>query len=409
MRKKSLSVLFFLIWAVQVFAQSSAEPIDFIYRYNAGDMYRILSNVESNIYINNRLSFRSEIVNRIGVEILNVQGERAGHSAVFQSAERTYPIGGSARPVPASHFTWSRDYNSEFTQDSLGYIEIEDRYFMPMVRNMPVFPGRTLNIGDSWTAEAIVVHDFRDSFGIEEPYRIPFTANYRYLGQRNWNGIPYPAFSIIYSIAFEPAPVRGRVYPLRYEANHNQLVYWNPQMGQVIAYEETFTTIITLSDGDVFEYRGSARAEIIESPPMDREEIVREIAEELEALDGVTVRVSDEGVVISLEDIQFAPDSALLLASEREKLSIIAEILSRYSGRDILVEGHTALAGTAQGRMQLSLERAEAVAAYLIGLGARRQDQVVIRGYGAERPVADNSTELGMQRNRRVEITILEN
>jgi len=39
----------------------------------------------------------------------------------------------------------------------------------------------------------------------------------------------------------------------------------------------------------------------------------------------------------------------------------------------------------------------------------RTADRVVIRGYGAERPIADNSTEEGMRRNRRVEITILEN
>jgi outer membrane protein OmpA-like peptidoglycan-associated protein len=59
--------------------------------------------------------------------------------------------------------------------------------------------------------------------------------------------------------------------------------------------------------------------------------------------------------------------------------------------------------------MQLSLDRATAVGEYLLSRNVRTADRMVIRGYGAERPIADNSTEEGMRRNRRVEIILLEN
>jgi outer membrane protein OmpA-like peptidoglycan-associated protein len=59
--------------------------------------------------------------------------------------------------------------------------------------------------------------------------------------------------------------------------------------------------------------------------------------------------------------------------------------------------------------MNLSIERAAAVADYLLSKNVRSADRVVIRGYGAEKPIADNSTQEGMSKNRRVEITILEN
>jgi outer membrane protein OmpA-like peptidoglycan-associated protein len=159
------------------------------------------------------------------------------------------------------------------------------------------------------------------------------------------------------------------------------------------------------------EYRGRAEAEIIESELMDKEKIAGEIAGDISRLgiDDAGVRVVDEGITISLENIQFQADSAVLLPGEQEKLDKIAEILLRYPGRDILVGGHTALAGTRTGQMDLSRERAAAVAAYLIGKQVRTADRVMVRGYGAERPLGDNGTEAGRRRNRQVEITILEN
>jgi outer membrane protein OmpA-like peptidoglycan-associated protein len=49
------------------------------------------------------------------------------------------------------------------------------------------------------------------------------------------------------------------------------------------------------------------------------------------------------------------------------------------------------------------------VADYLIEKGVREADRIIVRGFGADNPVADNATPEGMRRNRRVEITILEN
>ena len=105
----------------------------------------------------------------------------------------------------------------------------------------------------------------------------------------------------------------------------------------------------------------------------------------------------------------FPPDSAYLRESELAKLRSIGEILVNYSDPDILITGHTALAGTQGGRLALSRERAMAVGQYLLELGVRQPDQLIMRGVGASVPVADNATEEGMRLNRRVEITILEN
>jgi len=130
--------------------------------------------------------------------------------------------------------------------------------------------------------------------------------------------------------------------------------------------------------------------------------------EELE-LDDVYVIVAEEGIIIRLSDIQFLADSAEIPDDEREKIDEIAEILRGVPSREIRIAGHTALAGTAEGRLAVSTERAQAVADYLVYLGVREAYEITIAGYGAERPVADNDTPEGMAANRRVEIIILGN
>ncbi len=377
----------------------------FQFTYTAGDKYRFLSTVQEDVYINRVLSHQAEILNRISVTISAVTNGVGRHEAIFQTSERSVGVG-SGRS-----FQWSQEYSSVFERDKFGSYTIGPSFFMPVVRNVPIFPDKDLQIGESWTAPGEEVHDFSSNFGIKEPYRIPFNATYTYLGKRNYNGIEYPAISISYRIFDEPKQVSGSIWPTRIMGASDQILYWNQRLGQPAAYTEQFRIIMELSNGSTVEYRGNAKAVTIEAKPMNREAVAREIAEDIisQGITDTSVRVVPEGVTISLENIQFQPDSSLLVPSEKAKLDKIAEILRRYPDRDILVGGHTALAGTAEGRQKLSEERAAAVADYLIGRGARTSTRVVVRGYGAERPLADNSTEAGRQKNRRVEITLLEN
>jgi outer membrane protein OmpA-like peptidoglycan-associated protein len=125
-------------------------------------------------------------------------------------------------------------------------------------------------------------------------------------------------------------------------------------------------------------------------------------------IEDATLQQVEEGLNLSLENMQFEADSAVLLPSEIKKLDKIAEILQQYGSRNILVIGHTARAGTPATDMALSQARAKAVAGYLIQKGVRRADQIETRGYGSDRPLADNTAEEGRRRNRRVEIIFRE-
>ena len=401
---KSIKFSFFLAALTLWLFPAAAE--EFTYKHQVGDRYRILSTVNEDVFIDYRPSHRAEILNRIAVEVTAESGGRGTHRAVFQTSERAT---GSSRA--ARSFQWAREYESEFVRDRLGRMSIDRSYFMPVVRDVPVFPGRDLRPGDKWSYDGHEVHDFRDNFGIQEPYHIPFTADYVYLGSRTWKERNYPAFSVVYRVQSEPEAVAGRMWPRRIQGASDQTVFWDIEMGQPAAYIEEFRYVFEFSNGRTVEYRGKAEAEIIESDVMDKAKMLEEINEEIQRLDipDVTVRAVDEGITISLDNIQFRADTAVMLPGEREKLDKIIEILRHYPDRDILVGGHTALAGTVEGRQRLSMERATVVANYIIERNARMPDRVVVRGYGAERPVADNRTPEGMRRNRRVEITLLEN
>jgi outer membrane protein OmpA-like peptidoglycan-associated protein len=107
--------------------------------------------------------------------------------------------------------------------------------------------------------------------------------------------------------------------------------------------------------------------------------------------------------------VQFPPNSPELTGTEKEKLTRIAKLLKQYQERDLLITGHTARVGDEQTSQALSEQRAMAVSDFLIENGARKKNQVMTQGKGSREPAADNATEAGRKRNRRVEITILEN
>ena len=309
----------FLVAAL-VLLWPGAPPVraeQFFYKHTAGDKYRVLSTVKEDVYINRRLSHRSEIINRIAVEVRAVENGRGTLCAVFQTAERAVAASGAGGGCQ-----WGRVYDSAFDRDTQGRITIDKRYFMPVVRNVPVFPEQDLKQGDTWSEEGYEAHDFRSGFGIHEPYRIPFTAHYEFLGERSWRGVSYPAFSVSYRILSEPDPASGTIYPTRVMGASDQVVYWNPELGQAAAYAEHFRMIFELSDGATIEYRGEAEAELIETEIMDKRALAQDIMDDLAetGIEDVSVRESDEGIVLSLDNIQFYPDSNEMLPGEREKL-----------------------------------------------------------------------------------------
>lgn len=121
----------------------------------------------------------------------------------------------------------------------------------------------------------------------------------------------------------------------------------------------------------------------------------------------VIVENTAAGIRLTMQNLNFKPDSAEFLPGENERLDQIAQVLKEVPDQMFLVEGHTASVGYEKGEMKLSVERANSVANALIQRGIPRE-KFICKGSGGTKPIADNSTPEGKAKNRRVEITILE-
>lgn len=402
--KKTIAVLFLALAGGISFAQGHL----FQFKYKEGDAYRVLSTVQEDVFLNNVYHHHAEILNRVSVRVTGLDDKGNGiHDAIFMTSENSTGASGRA-------FSYGEDYKSVFTRDAAGRYDISDQYFMPVVRDVPIFPDKEIEPGFRWTAQGHEAHDLRRTFDIKAPYKIPFNAEYEFLGEVQENGKTFYKFDVQYEMEYavdlkKYDAARGEV-PVATQGYSRQAIFWDNEKGCIDHYREEFRIEILTSFDNIMRFEGTAHAEVSDFTRTADEKTVAAVIEKITDLgiDDVSVKAGEKGLTLSIENIQFMPDSDILMSSERAKLDKIAQILNAYPDNDLLVTGHTALRGTKESRQKLSEERAQAVANYLIRNKVRDKYHVFTKGLGAEVPVADNKTESGRAKNRRVEITIMD-
>jgi OmpA-OmpF porin, OOP family len=108
-----------------------------------------------------------------------------------------------------------------------------------------------------------------------------------------------------------------------------------------------------------------------------------------------------------LDDVEFDFGKSTLRTQSYSTLDDLVDYLKRKPNERIEIGGHTDNIGSDEKNLVLSLERAKSIVNYLIARGISN-DRVVAKGYGADEPIEDNSTEEGRQKNRRTEVKILD-
>lgn len=113
----------------------------------------------------------------------------------------------------------------------------------------------------------------------------------------------------------------------------------------------------------------------------------------------------DSTTWFTFDRLLFETGSALLQASSTEQLTNIAEILKAFPEVAVKIGGYTDNVGNPQDNLKLSLNRAVNTMQELVNLGID-PSRMEAEGYGDKYPVADNATEEGRQKNRRIDVRV---
>ncbi len=418
MCKQKLIKIFFIIniflGEVIFFAWGQKEDLNakiiFSYKYSDSNIYAI----ETENYQTVREDGRVLISNALLENYISVEIKKRNQNDFLISQNTEFSEEG--------HLI--REEKSLYEQDVFGTMDVPNQYITPLARDIPLFLANVpIAIGDTWENSGTdTIHiPFSDTFE-----RVPVEVSYTYNG---YNELPSIAYDLV-KRRFNRELEQPRVLPLvqirynivdhavrlpnssawRIDAKFIINIWWNNTYGRVEFYSEdyslTFTDPITVTR---YTFSGVSTGYMMAMLPLERQKDVEIIKKKLKR-DNVEADVvaSEKGVLLTINNIQFSPDSAILLDSEKQKLIGIIKILREYPNRRILIEGHTALVGVKEQRKRLSILRAKVVKEYIKKILGRKK-KILFKGYGAEKPIASNKNEKGRTKNRRVEITILEN
>lgn len=108
---------------------------------------------------------------------------------------------------------------------------------------------------------------------------------------------------------------------------------------------------------------------------------------------------------VSLYTVYFESANADISNDSKKVLNTIVKLFKSDSNYKLSIEGHTDAEGNDKLNIALSKERAKIVKQYLVKKGIAKS-RLSTNGYGEQKPIADNKTEEGKAKNRRVELYI---
>ncbi len=205
---------------------------------------------------------------------------------------------------------------------------------------------------------------------------------------------------------------KGKFWDIRYGlkkyTKHNLLRYRAVQDYRTILKKEGAQIIMDGDAGFIFELDFEGKHFVGDFEAYDNS-IALQVIEE-EAFSQSLVLSPDKlkseldaGGKVTLEGVYFDTDKATLKKESGKAILSSASLLKQYSDLVIEVQGHTDSQGDDSHNMDLSSRRAKSVVNALVAEGIN-ETRLRAKGYGETRPVADNSTEKGRARNRRVEL-----
>lgn len=277
---------------------------------------------------------------------------------------------------------------------------------------IPTFPRSAVEPGSVWEENATVTFNLA-GFGIDAPLALETKVTYTFVEKTEIESRSYYHIRAEWYPLWIPDQKLSRSSGLtRISGLSTMDLYWDNKSGCPKKATVNEQTQYRFTDNTSLLVKRETLQDFKTITDVVRERVVRELKEQIKTqkVENVEVRQTDEGIVLSVENIQFEAESAVLTDAERKKLSGIGGLLSSLSTRKISVIGHAAnIPGSDEKELQtLSAARARAVADFLVQAGFRKSNAIVSSGKGGSAPIASNDTAEGRTKNRRVEIVIMD-
>jgi OOP family OmpA-OmpF porin len=152
----------------------------------------------------------------------------------------------------------------------------------------------------------------------------------------------------------------------------------------------------------------SAQRELL-AKRLDAQTRVRDQTAQVEGMfarDQARVLRKADDVIIRLVGLQFDSGQSKIEPKNFELLATVGKAIQMFPKSALTIEGHTDSYGGDSANLALSQKRADAVKQYLVSNLHIDPSRVHAVGYGETRPVANNETEEGRSRNRRIDVVI---
>lgn len=416
----TLFILFF-VFSFCFFSQQN-EGILFQFVHKKGDAFSHISTVYEEAYFNGRLNNKTEFINRTSSTVLDILEDGSEYLQTDYMTTQNSLIQRTGDTL-----SWGEENSVNLYRRKNGEFYNCSSDFLPTVRNIPSFPSQKVQLGQSWQAEGLEVHDCHELFQMDQALSIPFTATYTYsdtvtvnsadnqnnIIEENTQNERKTLHIIDVYYEFFQDNTSGQYYRNSTFAGARgyakQKIYWDTQKNEIDHFLEEFQIKMVDFYGNTYVFNGKSQGEVTGFTSVNSQANVKKLQETFKNynLDNVNVSQGEKGLTLSIENIQFEPDSDRLLPSEQKKLQKIGEVLKQFNN-DLLITGHCAERGTESARQALSESRAKSVADFLIKNNIRSEYHIFTQGKGSTQPVASNTTEEGRSRNRRVEITIMD-
>ncbi len=231
-------------------SSSEKQSYELKFKYVQGNDYSYSSEIREKVFVDGSFQHSALITNSISIHIAEIQERKARILSTVTVTERISPLG--KKP-----FQEIVEYQTELWRDELGKIEIGADKFMPVVRDVPVFPKKLIFQGESWSAPTEEAHDFRRG-SIENPVHVPFTANYKL--EQIERDSTIAVISVNYRIdSHVSIDSKPSVYPIRMSGYSKQKLRWNIKLGLIEFSDEMFSFTVHFSDAQTVRYSGKAK------------------------------------------------------------------------------------------------------------------------------------------------------